>query len=94
MFKYNTCRYFCNFSLPRKLAYPFSVPVGVSYSCRTGAISTTPIISNPNRFVQFGNESVPGPDDNVAELDEGGPVVQFIGLHVRINYYEFFILLL
>ena len=68
-------------SLHRKLYYPFSIPVGSSYACRTDEISTSHIISNPNRFVQIGNST--GDNDIIDIIGEGGPVVQFTGLHVR-----------
>lgn len=71
--------------LHRRLHYPFSIPVGSSYACRTDESSTTHIISNPNRFVQIGNST--GDDDIIANVGEGGPVVQFTGLHVRKSHY-------
>ena len=63
-----------------KLVYPFSIPIGVSYACKTESTATVTSFSNANRFTQITNQT----DEEVVALsNEGGsPVIQFTGLQV------------
>ena len=73
-------------SISRKLVYPFSIPMGISYACQTDSTATTTSFSNPNRFTQISNVTADDEDIVVAVNNEGGsPVVQFTGIHVSFN---------
>ena len=71
-------------SISRKLVYPFSIPMGISYACQTDSTATMTSFSNPNRFTQISNVTV---DEEVVAVnnERGSPVVQFTGIHVSFN---------
>ena len=63
--------------------YPFSVPIGSSYTCQIDSTATVAEFSNPNRFVQMGNVTNEEAIKAIAN-GEGSPVVQFTGIHVSV----------